>query len=236
MNSRFPFNDMAYNLEIPSHVPVMTLPDTVLFPHAMLPLHIFEDRYREMLSAVLDADRVFAIAALDQERAEQSQQFEPLCRVATIGIIRACHKNKDQTANLILQGLARVKVERIVKEKPYRVIEIQPVPQSTTEDRERLLILRDQLTHLLESYSHLDNRVSPEILHFLRSLQDPEAFLDLTAFTLCTDLDFKQRMLEAQNLQERFEICNTFFHEENCRLQLERKLKGELDDEDIQLN
>ena len=56
---------MQQEIEIPREVPVMTMNGTVLFPHAMMPLYIFEDRYRAMLRAVLESDRVFAVAALD---------------------------------------------------------------------------------------------------------------------------------------------------------------------------
>ena len=55
-------------IEIPSEVPVMTMSQTVLFPQAMMPLFIFEPRYREMLQDVLEENRIFAVAALDEEK------------------------------------------------------------------------------------------------------------------------------------------------------------------------
>ena len=100
-------------IKIPKEVPVMTLSQTVLFPQAMMPLFIFEPRYREMLSNVLEEDRIFAVAALD-DREEDSETLETPCNIAGVGVIRACKQHPNGTSNLILQGLARVEIERIV--------------------------------------------------------------------------------------------------------------------------
>ena len=59
------------SLHVPETVPVMTLPNTVFFPQALLPLHIFEPRYRQMLRDVLARDRLFAVARLDSAGAAQ---------------------------------------------------------------------------------------------------------------------------------------------------------------------
>ena len=56
---------MEMEIVLPSEVPVMTLPETVFFPQALMPLHIFEPRYREMLRNVLATNRLFAVAGLD---------------------------------------------------------------------------------------------------------------------------------------------------------------------------
>ena len=53
-------------IEIPKNIPIMTLPEAVLFPQVIMPLHIFEERYRKMLLDVLDGPRVFGIATLKQ--------------------------------------------------------------------------------------------------------------------------------------------------------------------------
>ena len=65
--------------EIPSSVPVMVLPGALLFPHALLPLYIFEQRYREMLSYCLQSDRMFCVALIRPgvEEATQTKHFLP---------------------------------------------------------------------------------------------------------------------------------------------------------------
>src|SRR5213595_2126097 len=97
-------------LHVPDMVPVMTLPNTVFFPQALLPMHIFEPRYRQMLRDVLARDRLFAIGHLDVTAHHPPDEFEPIHTVASVGIIRACQKGDHDTSNLLLQGLCRVEV------------------------------------------------------------------------------------------------------------------------------
>jgi Lon protease-like protein len=55
---------MEVEIQVPDEVPVMTLPNLAFFPQALLPLHIFEPRYRQMLRDVLASNRIFAVACL----------------------------------------------------------------------------------------------------------------------------------------------------------------------------
>src|SRR5256885_14068743 len=91
---------------LPETVPVMPLPGAVLFPHALLPLYIFEPRYRDMLAHALAHERMFCVALLRPERAQWKSK-DDFFGVATIGLIRACVGRGDGTSNLILQGLQR---------------------------------------------------------------------------------------------------------------------------------
>ena len=113
-------------LHVPETLPVMTLPDTVFFPQALLPLHIFEPRYRQMLRDVLARDRLFAIARLNQSPAGKSVA-EPAHPIACVGIIRACQKAEGETSNLLLQGICRVEIQSVVREHPYRLISVKPL-------------------------------------------------------------------------------------------------------------
>src|SRR5262245_30213621 len=114
-------------LVVPEMVPVMTLPNTVFFPQALLPLHIFEPRYRQMLREVLATNRLFAVACLDQALAAKPGSNEPAHHVATVGIVRACQKSDNDTSNLLLQGISRVEIVGTVREHPYRIISVRPL-------------------------------------------------------------------------------------------------------------
>src|ERR1700709_2421789 len=109
---------MEMEITLPEEVPVMTLPNVTFFPQALMPLHIFEPRYRQMLKEVLATNRLFAVTCLDQARLEEPGEFEPPHRVASVGIVRACQKNDNGTSNLLLQGLCRVEVLEILTNKP----------------------------------------------------------------------------------------------------------------------
>src|SRR5690242_10920389 len=115
-------------MEVPSEIPVMVLPASILFPQAMLPLYIFEPRYRQMLTDVLNSHRMFSVALQKPGRTREIPST-----VAGVGLVRASVANRDGTSHLVLQGLARVHLDRAVRYKPYRVQKIRPL-ETTSGD------------------------------------------------------------------------------------------------------
>src|SRR5207247_9842745 len=108
-------------MKIPSGVPVMTLPNATLFPQALLPLYIFEPRYRQMLADALHSNRMFSVAM--QKPGSTRESPSP---VAGLGLIRVSVAHRDGTSHLILQGLTRVELQETLRYKPYRVQRIRP--------------------------------------------------------------------------------------------------------------
>lgn len=225
---------MEIEVTLPDEVAVMTLPGVTFFPQALLPLHIFEPRYREMLRDSLDTHRLFAVAGLNVKR--MSSAFEPPYRVATIGIVRACQGREDGTSNLLLQGLTRVEVREILGEEPYRRIKIRALTSDPGASEEENLRLRSQLSRLLSTRLRLSGGGAAELTEFLRTIDDPETFADLAAFNLCSDAGLKQRVLETLNVRDRIALLVGWARREVEALRLRKTLQGGLSDEDISLN
>src|SRR5205814_8549493 len=106
-------------------LPVMEIPNIGVLPQALMLIDICEPRYRQMLSGVLESKRRCAVAGLNLEKLSAPDHFEPPHRVASVGIIRACQKNDNGTSNLLLQGLCRVEILKIIRDEPYRRIRIR---------------------------------------------------------------------------------------------------------------
>ena len=223
---------ISQEIEIPREVPVMTLSQTVLFPQAMMPLFIFEPRYREMLSAVLQGDRIFAVAALD-ERDEDAEVLETPYSVAGVGVVRACKQNPDGTSNLILQGLARVHFENFICEEPYRRAHIQQLISESDGSEETLGSIQPTLLALVQIQMRLGAEIPQEVLQFLSNLKEPESVLDLAIYTLCPSGSFKQDLLETRGILARFGKFERFLRSQVDRLKLDRQLKGGLDEDGI---
>jgi Lon protease-like protein len=219
--------------ELPTEIPVMTLPNTVLFPHALLPLYIFEPRYRQMLADVLQGNRFFAVAGLDPERAEEPGSEEPPFMIAGLGMVRASHDNKDGTSNLILQGLARVRFRAIVSETPYRRCAIELLATAPGAPETELRRQRIALLHQLGQFRDLGGPIPSEAVTFLRTLRDPEIFLDVAAFTVCQDAEEKQKLLEELDTAARYSRFLRHLRAAAARLRLTRKLQGKLGDDDL---
>ena len=224
-------NTMEMEIVLPEEVPVMTLPETSFFPQALLPLHIFEPRYRHMLKDVLAADRLFAVAGLDP-----ADSPEPPHRVATVGIVRACQKNENGTSNLLIQGLSRVRIMGIAQEEPYRRIRIEALTSHAGAEDDANVALKRTVRRLIRAKAQLGGNVPDDFLKFLGTVNDPEVFVDLVSFNLCHHVATKQRLLETLSVHERLNLLGNHLRHEVEVLHLQKKLQGELPDDAIDQN
>lgn len=232
--------EMEMEITLPDEVPVMTLPNTAFFPQALMPLHIFEPRYRQMLRDVLATNRLFAVAGLNLNELSDPEKFEPPHRVASVGIVRACQKNENGTSNLLLQGLCRVAIEKIVRDEPYRRIRIRALASAPGGTEDENQTLRRELSRLLNLKLKLaatgKGTGSGEMAAFLKTVEDPEAFVDIAAFSLCDDPPLKQKLLETLDVHRRLELFGNQLRLDIESLKLRRKLQGRLTDDHISDN
>ena len=116
-------------------VPVFPLPGLVLFPHAVLPLHIFELRYRTMVREALSGERLIAMTLLKpgwERDYHGSPEFFPLGCLARFEEVEWL---PNDCYDLRIVGVSRVRIERVVREYPYRAARCEPIPQAPyTED------------------------------------------------------------------------------------------------------
>ena len=223
-------------LHVPEIIPVMTLPNTVFFPQALLPLHIFEPRYQQMLRDVLASDRLFAVAHLDVTRPPTADQAEPLHAIASVGIIRACQKGDNDTSSLLLQGICRVAVQEIVREEPYRIIAVRAIATSAGTNQAELELLRLEVMRLLNVRRRLGTPSPKGMTQFLESIEDVDTFADIAAFNLCEDSAVKQQLLETLETRRRLQLFAASLKSEIEEQRLRRKLQGRLPDDNILLN
>lgn len=224
---------MEMEITLPNEVPVMTLPNVVFFPQALLPLHIFEPRYRAMLRDVLAADRLFAVAGIDPKRSDSPELFEPPHRIASVGIVRACQENDNGTSNLLLQGLCRIEIANIVAEEPYRRIRIRALSSQPGATDQANRLLRLDLARLLALKLKLADSGPAEMAAFLKTVDDPEVFVDIAAFSLCENARLKQTLLETLDVHRRLRLLSDQVRDEIATIRLRRRLQGRLPDENI---
>jgi len=220
-------------IEIPKALPVMTLRGVVLFPKAMMPLRIFEERYRQMLDDVLNTTRIFGIVCEREDVAEDEVHLEHPFGVATAGLIRVSKKHDDGTSFVLLQGINRVKVKGIVQEMPYRIIEAEEIKSIHNDYSQDT---RKEIEEALEQNKLLGGEVTDEMLEFLNPLDDDDAFVDLAAFTLCRHTLRKQAMLEVEDLSKRASMLLTDLHRENDRLATIKLMMKKSDEKGLEEN
>jgi Lon protease-like protein len=203
---------MAPLIPLPDHVPVMPLPGALLFPNALLPLHIFEPRYQQMLKLALREHRMFSVALLKPQRT-QWKSTDDFFHVAGIGLIRACVGRSDGTSNLILQGLRRAQFTGFEQNDPFPIARLEPLESETTTTVETEALG----AKVIELYSKLktEGRQLPEkVDKYLASLTDMEMLADLMAATFINDPLRRQQLLEELSLNRRLRLVIQYLREE----------------------
>ncbi len=229
---------MEMEITLPDEVPVMTLPGVAFFPQALMPLHIFEPRYRQMLRDVLASNRLFAVAGIDPRQARDATQFEPPHRVASVGIVRACQENDNGTSNLLIQGLCRVEISTIVTDEPYRRGRIRALTSQPGAPEPDNSELRREIANLITARVRLGAipNCPIEMTKFIKGVEDAEAFSDIAAYSFCDDGKLKQKLLETLDVHRRLQLLRENILTDIEDLKLLRKLQGPLDDENISDN
>ena len=215
-------------MKLPHEVPVMTLPNATLFPQALIPLYIFEPRYRQMLADSLHSHRMFTVAMQKPGRTRETPSV-----VAGLGLIRVSVGHKDGTSHLILQGITRVELAETVRYKPYRIQRIRPLPSASTdsvkvdalmakvrellEERMRLglpfpfpVISQSETTKKFADHPPPQNFSYKDVLGYLDKLTDPEQAADLISCAVLAGPVERQTILETVDLQQRLKLLVHF--------------------------
>jgi Lon protease-like protein len=202
---------------IPNVAPVMTLPGVTLFPEAPLPLHIFEPRYRRMLTAVLNSHRVFVVAMQKPGCADGTPST-----IAGLGLVRVCVRHGNGTSHLILQGISRVELTKIVRRRPFLVSEIRPL-RAPVRDSVAIDALMAKVRDLVTEQIQLGlatpspagealkkvvkqttvPRTISEIMQCLEKLNDPEQIADLVSYAMLSHPAQRQIILETVDVEPR---------------------------------
>jgi Lon protease-like protein len=186
-------------------LPMFPLPKVVLFPHALLPLHIFEERYREMTRDVLAGSRLIAVSMIAPGETETAER-PAVRRIAGVGEVMMAHELPDGRFNLVLRGRARIRIdEELAPERPYREIAATLLPDLPVRDGAELLDGDQSLRALV---GHLADAIPEggEILRQVMAAQDtPTELVDVLTAALVDDPGLRQQLLETREVMRRIE-------------------------------
>lgn len=203
MTGIFDHNSTLKNF--PGMAPIFPLPDVVLFPHALLPLHIFEPRYRSMIDDSLKSNRLVTLARLKADYKDRYYTKQaPIYETACLGRITADQKLPDGRYYLILEGVVRATIEEELEtEHEYRVGQLR-----LHRDRHRFSEQFDpqaQKDKLLQLCRHQLGETGGRkgLLKILESNLKLGTLCDILAYACPLGIDQKQVLLEETSIEKR---------------------------------
>lgn len=211
------------NLDLAGPVPIFPLPEMVFFPGTVLPLHIFEPRYREMTEDLLQGERLLAMALLDDGWEEDYFGNPPIHPVVTVGRVRRCERLEDGRFNLELVGLARARVEAEVHGKAYRLGRLRAL-EEVAVDPDTAAHLRDRLLRALRALVGEEETEEPTVL--LDPAVTLGALCDRLASLMPLEAVQKQGLLAERDPAARTRLLVAFLDAMKGRLVVRRPDRG----------
>lgn len=171
---------------------------TVLYPGLPIPLHVFEDRYRQMFKRVLDGDRRFGVVAIVKGReVDAGATYHPVGCVAEVAEV---DRHADGRLDVVARGQNRFAIDGVAQAAPYIVAEVRTLPEVTGEAADHRTV---KTGRLFTRYVSTLLRMAGQPVEPIDVPEDPVAASYLIAAGLQVDLADKQRLLTIPSAAER---------------------------------
>jgi ATP-dependent Lon protease len=208
-------------------LPLFPLPDVVLFPSEVLPLHIFESRYRMMLKSVLEDDRRFGVVRWDP-------QNQAMAAVGCCAEVLQHQTAEDGRSNIVTLGQQRFRVLDVVRETPFRTAMVSWIEDEPVTAESDLESLTRSVDHALRDVVELTGKLTGSPASLPDDLPDLPREL---SFWIGAHLggpvaDQQQELLELTSTRERLEQEFAMLDETRRQLAARTVLRDTLADSD----
>ncbi len=217
---------------IPPELPVLPLRDTVLFPNSFMPLAVARESSVRLIDDAIGGGKLIAVFTQRDASVDEPGQ-DDLYPVGTATHIHKMFKLSDGSLRLIVQGLARLKMERVVAAKPYLRAEVVAAAEGTAEaDRLEIDALQRNIKANFQQVVSLSPLLSDDLQTLALNIVDPGKLADFIASSLTTiTTPVKQEVLETLDVRARMDLLNRILIKELEVLELGSKIQSQVQSE-----
>ena len=219
-------NDME-ELRIPEQLPLLPVRDVVVYPFMIIPLFVGRETSIKAVDSALAGDRMILLAT-QHEMSEEDPPPDKIYNVGTVAMIMRMLKLPDGRVKILVQGLAKARIASFETEKPFYMVNIERLHDSSLQidmslETEALIrTVREQLVKIVE----LGKQVSPEVLVILENIQEPGSMADLIASNLGLKVTDAQQLLETVDPITRLTKVNELLNREVELLSVQAKIQS----------
>jgi len=217
----------AETVAVPEVLPILSLSDLVIFPGIIMPMAISEEAMVRMVNEALEGNRLIGCFTLKPKTDGGGAE---IYKTGTCCQIMKMFRVPDGSVRLLVRGVARIKLEGFEREKPYPLGRIG----DWKRDRRRSLKLEALTRAVADDFRRLIDvspNLSEELKVALYNVSDPEILADLISSNLNLEIDKKQELLEAFDLEERMRKVSALVSRELKLQELTRKIQDRVEDE-----
>ncbi|HZF08659.1 MAG TPA: endopeptidase La [Thermoanaerobaculia bacterium] len=220
-------------IKIPDVLPVLPLKDTVIFPYIILPLSVGRDKSVLAVDRALAESRVIMLVA-QRDAATDNPGEADLYPLGTAAVIMRMLKLPDGRIRILVQGLARAKVEHISQMDPYLQAKIERIEEPPVGERSlEIEALIRSVKESLDRAVTLGKGISPEVMVIAANLEDAGRLADLAASNLDLKIDEAQGVLETIHPVDRLRKVSELLAREIQVLTMQQEIssqaRGEMD-------
>ena len=211
--------------EIPNNLPILPLRESVLFPLAVMPIAVGQERSLRMIDDVMRTSRVIGLVA--QRRAQGgSAGPEDLYRVGTAAVIHQLLRNQDGSVQLVVQGLERFRIAEFAQSEPYLIARIQPAPEVESSGDEVEALART-VRSVFERWLALRSDMQAELGNVLEHLGGNVQAAYFVAATVPLPATVREEILEADSSAGKLRRLVEVLQHEIAILELQKKITSE---------
>jgi len=203
-------------------IPLFPLPNLVLFPHIVVPLHIFEERYKLMINTCIDRDEVFGPVLLRSGAEEETE--ETIHRVGMTARIVQVERLEDGRLNILGEGEDRFRIYRFTQQTPYWKASVDFFEDD--ESHSSLESLYDQVSALYRKVAELGTKLSGTQESEMVLPESPADLSYMVSYVLDIDSEDKQKLLEMTSTAERLQVLENHLAETIRKMEQQVAYKG----------
>ena len=217
-------------LLIPDELPILPLMNTVIYPHMVAPLLVQRQKSLRCIDQVaLREPKVLGLFA-QRSATEEEPRSDSLYRVGTAGLLLQMLKMPDGGARVIVRGLQRVRIVRIVSEEPLIVARAEPIEEAVVQSVE-IDALSRMVVELFQKMVSLVPNVPEEVKVIVVNITDPGRLADFVAANLSLSMEERQAVLEIADIRERLQRIVALLNREVETLEIASKIQSQVHDE-----
>lgn len=204
-------------------IPLLPLRDIVIFPEMVTPLFVGRPRSIKALEEAMEGERhIFLVAQNDSDIDEPVK--EDLYSVGTIAKISQLLKLPDGTVKLLVEGVSRATVDRLIEQDDYTLVTYDEIEEIQADTLEAEALVRS-VRALFEAYVGFSRKIPSEVVAAVENVTLPGVLADTIAAHLSLRVDEKQELLELVDVNSRLELLLELMERELEILKIERKIR-----------